>query len=157
MNLVLKEVSEDEFEKTDCPILFDNAPYNRMFGILTNKRNCFRLAWRSELIKPDVLEVYPGIISIGIDQNYAIANLNDATIPINLYLSSYFLTQKLYRNRLLVITQLEIVIIDMTSLEILDEYDLPDLFEDIEYNDNELIIRCWGRDITIKYDLNCET
>jgi hypothetical protein len=139
---MFKEISDTEFKKLDCPILFENEPYNRKFGIITNKKNNLGLAWGSDLIIPEIVEIESDIISVGIDQNFAIVNFNNGNILINIDLFYNFLTVKIYHRKIFVITELAIITIDQKSFLKLDEYDLPDMFKEIIFNDSHVVVKC---------------
>ncbi|HPQ22502.1 MAG TPA: hypothetical protein PK147_11650 [Saprospiraceae bacterium] len=54
----------------------------------------------------------------------------------------YFYDTKIFKEAMYVITELEIIKINITDLAIVGTYSLPDYYERIEFNEDLITIKC---------------
>jgi len=145
--IIFKKITEEEFNKSALPILFNEAT-SRRFGEIVNGSNGFRFSWQSDLIEPVITEINKNIYSIGIDQNFAIVNLDENNVLLRLRLTYNFLTTKLYKGSIFVCTELEILRLEHGgNYQVLSSYPLPDFFEDIIFEDDIIKVKCVENDL----------
>jgi hypothetical protein len=142
MNVKLHSITKEEFENDKSPILFGDNITNNRYALFEGQTHHFRLAWYSELVKPDIFEINQLVYAIGIDQHFAIVNFSTHHVILTLTLSYNFLTTKSFGNWIFVITELEIIRIDKNNLRVVEENALPDLFESMFFKQNEIEVKC---------------
>jgi hypothetical protein len=140
--VALKKITKEDFNKSDLPELFNDHRTSRSFGELSSGLNGFKFAWQSTIVEPLITEVDPSIYAIGIDQNFAIVNLNNSKTFTNLNLTYNFLTTILTEKDIFVCTELEVIRLRHgDSYELLSSHPLPDLFEELIFEDDGVKIR----------------
>jgi hypothetical protein len=144
MNVVFNRINESDFYEIHSPILFNDIKTSRCFGIITNNVTSYLFSWQSDIQNPVLNEISEGICSIGIDQNFAIINFVTAKIILNIELTYPFYDNKVYGNYCFVITELEIIRIDIINFGNTKEYMLPDIFEEINFGNNQVEVKCSG-------------
>lgn len=142
MKIILKKIVESEFRKLDIPILFEDKSLDRNFGVVSDGKKEYKIGWQSENIEPVVKKINPLLYSIGIDLIFVIFEFSTGKIVQNFSLDYYFYDTAIFNNALYIITQLEIIKIDNTSLVVVNTYSLPDYFESIEFNEGIIVVRC---------------
>ncbi|TXK75371.1 hypothetical protein [Mesonia sp. K4-1] len=149
MKLNFKKVSESDFEKIDIPVLFENKLTDTTYAVISNYGNeyKYKLGWQSESISPTILNIDKFIFSIGIDQIFVIFELHTGNILKRISLDYYFYDIKIFKEILYVITQLEIIKINITDLMIIEYFALPDYFESIEFEESVIYIKCINGEI----------
>ena len=144
MEIKIKKVSKSEFKKIKCDVLFENKLTNRVFGILSGINRCYKFAWQSDLIEPLLLNIRENIFLIGIDQNAIIIDLDKNTIILKLSLFYNFYQAQINKKYIYIITELEIIKIDIMTFKVTKQYGLPDFFEKIEFDGETIKIHCTG-------------
>ncbi len=144
INLV--EIQKGDFDTIKSPLLFKEEKANNCFAIISGNNNEFKLAWNSNTMKPIMKRMQANIYGIGIDQHFAIINLSEGCVELVLDLDYNFFDFEIYNNKVLVITELEIVALELTNYQSKQEYALPDIFENIEMANGMIKVWC----------LNCE-
>lgn len=145
--LNLKKVSLVEFEHDSSPILFGSIAKDRVFSILTIKNKSYKLSWQSELVEPVVKIQDDSICMVGVDLNFAIFNFHTSEIFLNLQLEYFFCTIKFHGNSMYIITEMEVIKIDVMSFDIIDRIILPDLFMKFYIDNGNSIIECFGGEL----------
>jgi len=147
MNLINK-ITKEEFENLKTPILFTekNAEANNNLASISNGINGFRIAWNSD-INPILLLVSRNIYAIGIDQHFAVVDFESQAVLLNIDLFYNFYDIKIFSGFIYVITELEIIKINLLSYTLVETYPLPDYFENIEFNDRGIEVKCLGGEI----------
>ncbi len=152
MNILLEKISEESFNNLTSKVLFNDSTTSRCFGEINGAPTKFRLGWQSDLIDPVISELVPGIFGVGIDQNFAIADFNTGNELLNLNLDYSFLTLQKFEESLFVISELEVIEIDLSNFTVINTHALPDLYQDIEKKDGYFEISCEGG-FVVKIDL----
>jgi hypothetical protein len=147
MSIIIKEITENEFHLVEYPIIFSDGHSDRKFGLISNGKYSYKFAWRSDLISPVIVELTTWIYCLGIDQNFVIINFKSNAILLDLKLTYFFYDIKINGNFIYVITELEIIKIAKTTFIVEKIYDLPDMFQEIEFNNQEAKIKCFGDNI----------
>jgi len=147
MNLFI-EVTKIEFTTINELTLFKEADdrANHHYAIISDGMYSFKFSWNSD-IEPVIIEVRPKVYSIGIDQHFAVVDFSSNTILLNLNLFYNFYTTKIFEVWIFIISELEILQVSMLDFNILETYDLPDYFSDIEFKGEVAEIRCLGGEI----------
>ncbi|EOR96429.1 hypothetical protein ADIARSV_0332 [Arcticibacter svalbardensis MN12-7] len=63
-------------------------------------------------------------------------------LDLNLFYNFY--DAKIFNDWLFVITELEIIKVDIKTLKVIGKYALPDFFEEMEFNHRIIEIKCSG-------------
>ncbi|MGS2765152.1 hypothetical protein [Sinomicrobium sp. M5D2P9] len=147
MNISIKEISESEFKKLKIPVLFEDESIDRIFGVVSDGKNEYKLGWQSENIKPVIKWINIILCSIGVDQMFVIFEFTTGRILQKLSLDYYFYDTRISNGAIYVITQLEIIKINIIDLTIVETYSLPDYFENIEFNDGIVVVKCVGDEV----------
>lgn len=141
---IIKINSKFEFDNYPAPVLFEDKFSNRAFGVLANSSSEFKISWASDMIMPDITVFGECIYCIGIDQKFSIIDALKGEICVNLDLSYTYLQTHINRCSAFVITEMEVLRFDKSSFELLEKYDLPDLFESVEFSEAKAIVKCFG-------------
>jgi hypothetical protein len=147
MNIELTEISESNFQELNLPILFEDKLIDRMFGVLSNGKNKYKIGWQSTDIKPTITIVINTLCSIGIDLTFVIFDFDKGEIHLKLFLDYYFYNTIMYNGFIYVITQLEIIKINISDLTVATTCALPDFFESIHFDKGSVIVRCVDNEI----------
>jgi hypothetical protein len=147
MEISIKEISETAFKKLNIPVLFEDESIDRTFGVISDGKNEYKLGWQSENIRPVIKWINIELCSIGIDLRFIIFEFTAGRILQELFLSYYFFDTRISKGAIYVITQLEIIKINIKTLTIVETYSLPDCFESIEFNEGIVMVKCMGDEI----------
>ena len=144
MNIELTEISDFDFNNLDIPTLFVDKLTDRTFGVLSVGSNEYKLGWQSDNIKPVIKRINTLQYSIGIDLVFMIFDFTTCEVLLKLSLDYFFYDTKIYNEFIYVITELEIIKINIANLTVVEIYSLPDYFESIEFNERYIIVKCIG-------------
>lgn len=144
MNVVFKQISQSEYQTRNIPVLFGDEKHDRCFGAISDHTGeIYRLGWQTDLLKPDLHMIGDNAFCVGIDQNFAIAGLADKKVNLYVKLAYLFYHVKQFKNYIFVITELEILLIDMMIYKVVREYGLPDVFKSMRIENNGgIVVRC---------------
>lgn len=144
MEVFLKKIEEKVYNRMKSIILFSDKVSNRCFGVITNGITEYRLSWYSNLVEPVITNLSANIYSIGIDQNFVIIDFDKELILLKLNLDYNFINVKIFFGFIYLITELEIAKIDQITFNKIEEYGLPDFFEEIILQNNHITVKCLG-------------
>ncbi len=144
MTIDIKEISEDNFNKINIPILFSNSKTNKRFKIISDNNYAFKLAWQSDTIECCIKEIDDGIYAIGVDQNFIIVNFRINDIILKLELTYFFCDLKIHHDVIYLATELEVILISKITFKIISNYELPDFFENINFNEKNIEVKYIG-------------
>lgn len=147
MNL-FNEITKIEFNALNELTLFKEADdrANNHYAIISDGMYGLKFSWNSE-IEPVIIEVKPKVYSIGIDQHFAVVDFSSNTILLNLNLFYNFYDTKIFKEWIFIISELEILKVSRLDFNIIETYELPDFFSDIEFKGEVAEIRCSGGEI----------
>lgn len=145
--ITLKEISKKKFHEIKNFMLFKEEKANNCFATISDDNYSFKLAWSSDTLKPVVEIIQPNIYGIGIDQHFSIINFGNGAILTTLNLTYNLYDIKIHNNKIFVITELEIITMEINNLCNMQEYALPDFFESIEFLNNVIEIKCMNNEI----------
>lgn len=139
----LNRIDKDAFHHQAVPMLFgeNDDRANNHFAMICNDTHSFKFAWNSD-IEPIVKEIISNVYGIGIDQHFSIIDFNSGNILLNLNLFYNFYNIEGLRNFILVITELEIIKINLTGFVVTKTYALPEYFEGIEFKEGSIAVKC---------------
>lgn len=140
--MIINSIDKTRFIESDGKIVFYNQETNSSFGELSHNNFTYKLGWNSSVIEPEILEIESNIYSIGIDQNFAVIDFNFNEIVLNLELPYFFYDIKIYKERIYICMELEILVLDKSNYNTLKKIPLPDFYEEINFQDNLEIITC---------------
>lgn len=147
MQVKIKEISESDFNKLELPVLFEDKLTNRVFGIVSNGVNEYKLSWQSTVSKPKITLIDDFRCSIGIDTIFVILEFITGEILMKLSLDYLLYNIKIHNEFLYIITELEIIKINTKNLAIVNTYALPDYFESIEFKERVIVVKCVGEEV----------
>jgi hypothetical protein len=147
MKIELNEISESDFKKLDIPTLFEDKLEDRTFGVVSDGRNQYKLGWQSENVKPEIKWISTVLCSIGVDLVFVIFEFTTGRVSKVLSLDYFFYDTKIYNGFIYVITELEIIKVNIKDLEVVETYSLPDYFESIEFNEGNIVVKCVGDEV----------
>jgi hypothetical protein len=150
MNINISELSKVEYKNLNYQILFDCEAIDRCFGVITNERFNFKFAWQSDNIKPFVLLHNKNICLLGIDQNFVVIDFSKGTVNFNTTLDYFFYDAKIFNDFLYIITELEILKLDLLKYNHVEKSILPNYFKKINFKDNgDAEIECLGSEMVM--------
>lgn len=147
MNIELTHILDSDFKNMDIPTLFEDKLTDRTFGILSDGRNEYKLGWPSDNIKPVIKWINSSLCSIGIDLVFVIFEFITGKVLLKLSLDYFFYDTKIYNEFIYVITELEIIKINIAILAVVEIYSLPDCFESIEFYERNIMVKCVGDEV----------
>jgi hypothetical protein len=147
MNIELTEISDSVFKKLDIPTLFEDKLTDRTFGVVSDGKNEYKLGWQSENVKPVMKWINTLLCSIGVDLVFVIFEFTTGRVLQKLSLDYFFYDTKIYNGFIYVITELEIIKINIVNLAIVEIYSLPDYFKSIEFNERNIVVKCVGDEV----------
>lgn len=140
MKIRLKSINEEKYYQSSSPILFEDKRCDRSFAFLTNELIEYKFGWQSDLIEPELRVLSDTHCSIGIDLDFIILEFMTGKIEIKLSLDSFFFETKVIKEMLYVICEFEIIIINLKNFQISEIVPLPDVYQRMEINDDNIII-----------------
>ncbi len=136
------QIEKSEFSSLCENIIFHNEKTDKLYGTIVSGERKFCFSWRSDLIDPKIFEINSSIVAVGIDQNFALIDVKQNEILLNLNLDYNFYDIKLYGDSIFVATELIIIEINSITFKVLNEYDLPEIYEDISINESMINVQC---------------
>jgi hypothetical protein len=140
--IVISEIKESEIGGYFFENDFSDRKTDRRFIVISIKEKNYLIGWQSDLIEPKIqkIELF-SLISIGIDLKLIIIDYKNNKVLINQPLNYFFLSFFLHNTKLIVATELEILLIDLRSMEIRSE-GLPDNFDSLTFEKEKILITC---------------
>lgn len=135
-------ISEYDYNNLELPILFENKLTDRRFGLFSRGESKYKFAWQSETIEPKINFINNFLCSIGVDLVFVIFDILTGKVLVKIPLDYFYYDTKIYNSFLYVITELEIIKISISNLNVVDTYSLPDYFESIEFYAEKIIVKC---------------
>lgn len=145
--MMFNKITEEEFNRSAFTELFNDKLTSRCWGIITNGINSFKFGWQSDLLEPLITEADTNVYTIGIDQNFVIADLDKGKVLLSLNLTYNFLTTILFKQNIFVCTELEIIKVTHNGFVVLSLYPLPDFFEELILSDDSIKVKCFEQDV----------
>ena len=148
----LEFIDHNTYKELDYEAIFDdlhNAFY-RKYGKIINANSYIKIAWSSDLLLPQFLDLSSKIYAIGIDQNFAIYDFEKKYRIMYLDLRFLFCEMVKVNQKLFIATELEVIVVDLEDYNIIDTIPLPDMYDKIEINCDQIDIHCL-ENILIKY------
>ena len=148
----LKIIDYFTYKKLNYDSVFDDSHNDsyRIYGKLVEGNFYAKIAWSSDLLQPEFLKIYPKVYAIGIDQNFAIYDFEKKHRIMYLDLMFLFCEMVKVNQKLFIATELEVIVVDLEDYNIIDTISLPDMYDKIEINCDQIDIHCL-ENILIKY------
>lgn len=147
MVYTLTNITENDFISLNCKLLFGDNKTNRMFAKISKLDTCYKFAWQSDLINPSVFAVNNDIYCIGVDLNFVIIDFNTNTILLNLQLDYFYYDVFIANNHIFVITELEVLKINIEKFKIINKFGLPEFYQSSTISDELIEISCINGEI----------
>ena len=143
MSIIYKEISFVEFSQLDCVTLFHEEKTARRFGVITNGIISFKFSWQSDTIDP-VMKVYDmnSFYCLGIDWMFSIIKFSENTFNSVVKLDYLLYDIRFIKGGVWVITELEILVIDVVNYIILKRVPLPSFFQEIISESPIVTVEC---------------
>lgn len=144
MELKIKEISEAYYHSLDAKELVKAdalLQYNRFVEIVVCQQS-FKLCWQSESIFPDIYKIDGRNFFIGIDLDFLIFDFLESKTKLAVKLDSYYIEYLLFRNILIVVTELDIYMINIQPVVVDSVIHLPDVFSNIEIDNDIARVSC---------------
>lgn len=139
-----QSLSEEEFLNSGFSPLFGNPSKSRAFGLISGGNIEFKIAWQSDLLVPDLLELPKENLLVGIDFNVAIINLNSGKVQCQFTLDSFYKESVIHKGVVFVFTDQKVLKIGIESFELLGTIYLPDLYQDHYIQGSKLWVQVEG-------------
>lgn len=146
MSLIITEINESEYKKSDSIELFEineRLQYNRFVAITAFQKK-YKISWESEKVFLDLREISQYIYLLGVDQKFIIYDFFNSTVKLEMTLDSYYVQSLLYKDYLIIITELDLFFISKQSFRVESRIALKDIFTKIDVKEEELCIHCIG-------------
>ena len=151
MKKQVKNISKSDFDSLKCLTLFENKLTDKVFAYISDNKICYKYGWSSETVSPIILNVRNNIFLIGIDQNLVVFDFDKEKIELKLELDYFFYDAKIYNKCIYVISELEILKIDIKTTSVINETELPEYFQKIEFINDKAHVYCIdGQKVTIE-------
>lgn len=139
----IKLLSEKEYTSEPLSELFEADKYTRCYGLI-EKDNIplFKLAWRSDLISPNFVEISPEKYIIGIDNNVAIIDFNKSISLKNIKLQYNYIESIVNNRKVYIATDLEVLIFEINNINLILSVQLPDSYDRIFFRGKYTFISC---------------
>jgi hypothetical protein len=150
MNTIIKEIAENDFYNSKNPLLFESDGLNRKFALISNNDVHYIIGWQSDLVNPKVFELTRCDTSIGIDLNFAIIDFCQNKVLAKMELAFNFIDIVKVKNRLFLITELEVLELEAENYSVINTFLLPDIIEEIIVTEDIIKLRCAdGKDVRL--------
>ena len=133
---IYKRLNYDSVFK-DC----HNDSY-QIYGKIMEGDSYAKIAWSSDLLLPQFIEIFPKIFAIGIDQDFAIYDFDSKRRIMYLDLKFLFCEMIIFEKKILIATELEVIIIDTRQYKVINTIPLQELYEKMKINCGEVDIYC---------------
>lgn len=146
MSLIITEINESEYKKSDSIELFEineRLQYNRFVAITAFQKK-YKISWESEKVFLDLREISQYIYLLGVDQKFIIYDFFNSIVKLEMTLDSYYVQSLLYKDYLIIITELDLFFISKQSFRVESRIALKDIFTKIDVKEEELCIHCIG-------------
>jgi hypothetical protein len=138
----IEQISKSEYENENCiKIPFFDNEYLRSYARISFDRASFVIAWGSESIQPEIIEVNNFII-VGVDNKVLVFDSTDGIVDALFPLRSYFFHFLVRENCIVILSELEIIVLDKEEYSINQLVNLPDILEDYVETGTGLGIKC---------------
>lgn len=144
MSLIIKDISESEFDNSNSTELFEideRLKYNRFVEIVASQKK-YKICWTSESIPLDVREVAPNTYLLGVDLQFIIYDFASSTVKLAMTLDSYYYESLYYKDYLIIITEIDMYFINTQSFHIESNINLPDIFMSMDIEGDKLCVHC---------------
>ena len=109
---------------------YHNDSY-RIYGKIVEGDSYAKIAWSSDLLQPQFIEVFPKIFAIGIDQDFAIYDCDLKRRIMYLDLGFLFCEMAIFEKKILIATELEVIVIDTQKYKVIDSFPLQDIYNNM--------------------------
>ncbi len=153
MELKFNEITEADYNSLDAKELIKAdslIQYNHFIEIVVCQQSV-KLCWQSDSVFPDIYNIDDHIFFIGIDLDFLIFDFFDSKTKLSVKLDNYYIEHHLFNEILLVITELDIYMINTQSIVIDSVIHLPDAFSHIKFDNDNARVSCMdGSEIDIR-------
>lgn len=142
----IEYIEIDDYNSLIAIDLFSTNEFSRKFGKFNVKNVIFKLAWRSDIIVPEIKYLTQNYLFVGIDNSIVVINLNTSEIIVKLVLQWNFIEIKSTIGYFYIITEQSIITFSLSNFTITSYNDFPDIIESVEIIKNELQVLCMDGD-----------
>ena len=148
-NMNIEFIDYDTYKRLNYNSVFRDYhnDFYRIYGKIVEGDSYAKIAWSSDLLLPQFIEIFPKIFAIGIDQNFAIYDFGLKRRVMYLDLVFLFCEMVIFDKKIFIATELEVIIIDTQQYKVIDTIPLQDTYNKIKINCDEVEIYCMDNTI----------
>jgi hypothetical protein len=137
-----QEIPKSDLDKFEFETVLHRDEHDRRFWSIGIGEKRYLLGWRSDLIDPKICRIdQANLLAIGVDLNFFIIDLKTNKLALEQSLDSFFLTFYLQDDVLIAVSELELFLIDVLSLET-RIVSLPEIFKDLSFDGPAILVTC---------------
>ncbi|MCW3463686.1 hypothetical protein [Chitinophaga nivalis] len=146
LDIVIKEITESDFNTSSKPLLFKSGYLDRRFALVGNNAVfSFLIGWQSDLLSPRVFTITHCDMAIGIDLSFAIVDFCENKVLMKLELPFNFIDLIQIGNKLVIVTELEII--EVEEYSVVNNYFLSDVYEELSVVNGVMNVKCVNGDM----------
>ncbi len=143
-------ITKEKYQELKVKNLFEEKMTDRVFATILINNVAYKFAWGSDIVVPVIKIINNQYCTIGIDLEFIVINMIENVVIDSVKLNYFFYDTQIFNNFLFVITELQILKIEMQNFKIIDQIDLPEIFESWDVVDNKIKITCLdGQEVII--------
>lgn len=146
MNIKFEKIKKAEFKnKRNSIVLFEKISDDN-FGEVQWNGCIFHFGWRGNFILPVVKEIDSISFGLGVDFNFIIVNCAKKETIFKLEFDEHFINFIVINNEIYIASELKVVQLAINNFKILNEFYLPEIFDDFVITENSIIASCINND-----------
>lgn len=135
-------ITKEKYQELKIKNLFEEKMTDCVYATILINNVVYKFAWASDLVTPVIKIINNQYCTIGIDLDFIVINMIENVVIDSVKLNYFFYDTQIFNNFLFVITELEILKIEMQNFKIIDEIGLPEIFESWDVVDNKIKVIC---------------
>jgi hypothetical protein len=142
MSIKFEKIKKSEFNNKENSIVLLEKISDDNFGEIQLNGCLFQLGWRGDFILPVIKEIDSVIFGLGVDFNFIIVNSEKKETIFKLELDEYFINFIVINNEIYIASELKVIQLAINNFEILNEFYLPEIFDDFVIMQNSIVASC---------------
>lgn len=149
MIIKFEKIKKAEFKNKQNSIVLLEKISDDNFGEIQINGCLFQLGWSGDFILPVVKEIDSVSFGLGVDFNFIIVHSEKKGIIFKLKLDEYFMNFIVVNNEIYIASELKVIQLAINNFEILNEFYLPEIFDDFVITQNSIIASCINKETII--------
>ncbi|TDX08376.1 hypothetical protein [Flavobacterium sp. S87F.05.LMB.W.Kidney.N] len=142
MNIKFERIKRAEFKNKQNSIVLFEKTSDDNFGEIQWNGCVFQFGWRGDFILPVVKEIDLMRFGLGVDFNFVIVDIVKKEIIYKIELDDYFINFIVKGNVIYIASELKVIQLEIDNFEILNEFYLPEIFDDFVITNDSIIASC---------------